>query len=121
MTIDEQMTLIINELIEKYGLHYKAHRIEICELLSDRFGTNITSVIPSDYCYNRTNKGIEFLEKPRLLSFHGNGIYECLGENYLFSGPVYTREVGAANDVEVGFWRNGIFTENDNWNYYRLK
>ena len=36
------------------------------------------SIIPSDYCYDRTNKGIIFNKKPRLFAFLGKGMYECL-------------------------------------------
>ena len=121
MTINEQMRTVVNEIIAEYGLHYKIGLKELYELLSARFGTNSGSIIPSDYCYNRTNKGIEFSKKPRLFSFLGDGMYECLGENYPFNGSVYTCEKGATEDVEVGYWQNGIFYENSNWNLYCLK
>ena len=121
MTINEQMKTVVDEIISEYGLHYKISLKELYELLGARFGTNSGSVIPSDYCYNRTNKGIEFLKKPRLFSFLGDGMYECLGENYSFNGPVYTNEKGSSEEVEVGTWENGVFCKNDNWNLYCLK
>lgn len=121
MTINEQMRTVVNEIIAEYGLHYKISLKELYELLSARFGTNSGSVIPSDYCYNRTNKGIEFLKKPRLFYFLGDGMYECLGEKYPFNGSVCTCEKGATEDIEVGVWENGVFYENDNWNLYCLK
>lgn len=121
MTINEQMKTVVDEIISEYGLHYKISLKELYELLGARFGTNSGSVIPSDYCYNRTNKGIEFLKKPRLFSFLGDGMYECLGENYPFNGSVYANEKGSSEEVEVGTWENGVFCKNDNWNLYCLK
>ncbi len=121
MTINEQMRTVVNEIIAEYGLHYKISLKELYELLGARFGTNSVSVIPSDYCYDRTNKGIEFLKKPHLFSFLGDGMYECLGENYPFNGPVYACEKGTTEEIEVGVWENGVFHENDNWNLFCLK
>lgn len=121
MTINEQMKTVVNEIIAEYGLHYKISLKELYELLGARFGTNSGSVIPSDYCYNRTNKGIEFSKKPRLFFFLGDGMYECLGENYPFNGSVYTCEKGSNEEIEVGVWKNGVFFENDNWKLYFLK
>ena len=65
--------------------------------------------------------GIEFLKKPRLFAFLGDGMYECLGENYPFNGSVYANEKGSSEEVEVGTWENGVFYKNDNWNLYCLK
>lgn len=121
MTINEQMKTVVDEIISEYGLHHKISLKELYELLGARFGTNSGSVIPSDYCYNRTNKGIEFLKKPRLFAFLGDGMYECLGENYPFNGSVYANEKGSSEEVEVGTWENGVFYKNNNWNLYCLK
>ena len=102
-------------------MHYKISLKEIYEIFGNHFQTNYKSIIPSDYCYNRVNKGIDFEKKPRLFSFHGNGEYECLGENYPFTGVVYTKEKGTKTEVEVGYWKNGVLIKNDNWNLYYLK
>lgn len=76
---------------------------EIIDLVVNAFpGTNRTSVIPSDYCYNITNKGIPF-------AYHqfesvGKALYRCLGLNYPYSGPItWKGEV-------VGMWEDGVFT-----------
>ena len=119
--IDEQMRIIVNENISEYGLHYKISRGELYELLGARFQTKKGSIIPSDYCYDRTNKGIIFNKKPRLFAFLGKGMYECLGDNYPFTGPVFTHEKGAKNKCEVGYWENGLFKQNSNWELCGLK
>ena len=101
LTIDEQMRIVVKEIISEYGMHYKISLKDFYELLGSRFGTNRGSVIPSDYCYNRTNKGIEFLKKPRLLCSLGDGMYECLGEDYPFNEPVYTCEKGSTEEIDI--------------------
>ena len=121
MTIDEKMKDITVELISKNGTGYRISRKEIKALLFLKYGTNDDSIIPSDYCYNRTNKDVKFMEKPRLLAYVGRGKYECLGENYRFNGPVYTRSKGEKSDIIVGMWEDGVFTPNTNWELHSLK
>ncbi|WP_020375132.1 DUF7225 domain-containing protein [Sulfobacillus thermosulfidooxidans] len=53
---------------------------------------NRTSVIPSDYCYNMTNKDKE--SNPRLAQFKifeqlGRGTYIYRGEKYSYNGPIH--------------------------------
>lgn len=115
--LHEQMRTIVAE----YGLHYKISLQEIYELLGVRFHTNQDSIRPSDYCYNRVNKGIDFFKWPRLFRYLGEGMYECLGENYPYTGDVYTREKGSKTDEVVGTWKDGAFTKNDKWDSYGLK
>lgn len=117
MTIDEQMRTVVTEIVSEYGVRYKISLKELYELLSARFQTNSGSIIPSDYCYNRVNKGIEFHKKPRLFNFLGEGMYECLGENYLYTGDVEN----ASDGTVVGSWENGVFQKNANWELLHLK
>ena len=117
MTIDEQMRRIVTELVSEYGVHYRVSLKELYELFAVRFQTNIGSIIPSDYCYNRVNKGIDFHRKPRLFNFLGDGMYECLGENYLYTGNVEN----ASDGTVVGSWENGSFQKNEKWDLYCLK
>ena len=117
MTIDEQMRTVVAEIVSEYGIRYKISLKELYELLGARFQTNSGSIIPSDYCYNRVNKGIEFHKKPRLFNFLGDGMYECLGENYLYTGDVEN----ASDGTVVGSWENGVFQKNDKWELLHLK
>ena len=117
MTIDEQMRTVVTEIVSEYGVCYKISLKELYELLGARFQTNNGSIIPSDYCYNRVNKGIEFYKKPRLFNFLGDGMYECLGENYLYTGDVEN----ASDGTVVGSWENGVFQKNANWELLHLK
>lgn len=63
-------------------------------------GTNRSSVIPSDYCYNIINKDSTSFTI-RLFESLGAGNYICLGENYPYEGDIYWK------DKKVGSWVNG--------------
>lgn len=117
MKIDDQMRTIVAEIISEYGLHYKISLKELYELLSARFQTNSGSIIPSDYCYNRVNKGIDFQKKPHLFVFLGEGLYECLGEDYPYTGEIEN----ASDGLVVGHWENGVCHKSVNWDLFRLK
>ena len=67
MTIPEQMQTITAELISRNGIGYKISSQELKALLKARFGTNLSSIIPPDYCYNRVNKGMVFFRYPPLV------------------------------------------------------
>lgn len=75
--------------------------------MKDKYGLNPSSVIPSDYCYNRVNKGINYLKKPALFEFDAEtGNYNCLG-TYPYCGDVFHRPRGEKMDIRVGVCENG--------------
>ena len=106
MTIDEQMTVVVNELADIFGTEHIISRAELISIVHERFQTSPGSIIPSDYCYNRINNGIT-LKKPTLLNFLGSGNYQCLGDNYCFDGPIYHRPKGESTDIVVGHCVDG--------------
>ncbi|MHC1729292.1 MAG: endonuclease NucS domain-containing protein [Syntrophobacteraceae bacterium] len=72
---------------------------QIIDLVEAAFpGTNRTSVIPSDYCYNILNRGIKF---DRHFFEYRDGQYKILGPNYEYVGPIYWK------GKKVGEWRKG--------------
>ena len=117
ISIDEQMRTVVAEIVSEYGTSYRISLKELYELLGARFQTNIGSIIPSDYCYNRVNKGIDFDKKPHLFRFLGDGMYECLGENY----PCTDDIVHASDGTVVGYWKDGQPHKNANWKLLHLK
>ena len=121
MTIPEQMQTAVEELVSKYGIKYRISSLELKELIHIRFGTNYSSIIPPDYCYNRVNKGIVFSRYPRLLAYVERGVYECLGKNYPYDGKVYTQPKGTQEELAVGAWKNGVFIPNTDWESCCLK
>jgi hypothetical protein len=103
-TIQEKVIEAFQNRIRKEFL-----RKEIIDLVVNQYpGTNRSSVIPSDYCYNMVNAGINF-------DFHffeslgeKEGRYRCLGHNYQFTGAIYWKPMGAICE-QVGEWQNGRF------------
>lgn len=56
-------------------------RQDIIKRINSQYGTKASSIIPSDYCYNMTNKGIPEDHVSFFLNV-GTGQYEYVGENY---------------------------------------
>jgi hypothetical protein len=46
------------------------------------------SYIPSDYCYNRTNKGINYETQPHYFLYVKRGLYKYVGKDYQFNGII---------------------------------
>ena len=82
-------------------------RQDIIAAVHEKYGTNPSSIIPSDYCYNRTNKGAA--DKP-LFEWLDDGQYRYLGEGYPYTGTVYSRQQGSGVDTVVGHWQDGVYT-----------
>ena len=58
---------------------------EIKQMVHAKFNTNKGSVIPSDYSYNMTNKGIVGkLEDFNIFIQLKRGVYKYVGENYKY-------------------------------------
>lgn len=81
-------------------------RSKIIELICIKFpGTNQSSLIPSDYCYNLYNKGINF--KNHIFEQVDQGHYKYLGLNAAYTGKVYWSK----SDHPVGEWLNGVLIQ----------
>lgn len=94
---------IVEKMIKSFGSNHIGKifsRQEIIDIFLETYpGTNRTSVIPSDYCYNRTNKGINF--ENHLFEHLGSARYKVLGANYDYEGPILWK------GDKVGEWRKG--------------
>ena len=78
-------------------------RSKIIELICMHFpGTNPSSLIPSDYCYNLFNKGINF--RNHIFEQVNQGVYKYLGQNAAYTGKVYWSK----SDQPVGEWLDGV-------------
>ena len=77
-------------------------------MVASEFGTNPTSVIPSDYCYNRFNIGIPF--RHHLFVRVARKEFKFVGEDYPYSGRVFWRPKGHDAEVIVGEWQNGTLS-----------
>ena len=106
----EKIVLGFQGFVDTYGLDYIATTSELIHFVHIKYNIKEKSIIPSDYCYNLINNGID-LSKPTLFEHIGWGKYRCLGKNYSYNGNVYH------NGQIVGICKNGerkIFGISDN-------
>jgi hypothetical protein len=82
-------------------------RQEIINKVVLKHGCKPGSIIPSDYCYNRINNGIDFENYLHIFEFMGNGMYFYLGENYPYSGTIFHKPKGGF-EIAIGKWSNGV-------------
>lgn len=85
---------------------------EIKRRVIDRFGTNPGSIIPSDHCYNRWNRGIKI--RTPLFVRVGTSEYRYVGPGQRYTGLVFGRPRGATTDKVVGEWVDGVLDLYDN-------
>jgi hypothetical protein len=78
---------------------------EVKTALNKKHGTNPSSIILSDYCYNRYNTGIPF--NKHVFRYVAKNLYEYLGEHFLYTGLIYHKPAGEKQEYIVGEWREG--------------
>lgn len=105
MTIEEKMITMANGLVEKFGTDHIVDLQQLYRIFKTQYNINEGSIIPSDYCYNRINNGIN-LNKATVFEFLGRGQYRCLGLNYQYNGIIYHKAKGQA-EISVGKCING--------------
>ena len=81
-------------------------RQEIIDKVVLKHNCNPSSIIPSDYCYNRTNNGILNKNLIRLFEYESRSVYRYLGEHYSYSGLLIHKPKNGTENV-VGEWING--------------
>ena len=112
MTIREKVIKAINEYVEKNGYDTWMSRKEIQDYVNSCYEEQIdyTSFLPTDYCYNRYNSGLnDFSSKDRLLEYK-DGQFRLLGEKYPFTGDVWHFPKDESRESYLfGRWENGKF------------
>lgn len=78
---------------------------EIKKRLVTKFNVSPDSINAADYCYNRYNKKRAF--NKNLFLYIDRNEYKYVGENYLYTGPVFHKPIGAEDEIVVGEWVNG--------------
>lgn len=111
MTIEEKISEVINNYVSSNGTGSKMTTDELYSLVIAKYNMNRNSFLPADYCYNRTNEGINFEKHSHLFERTDDGYYLVLGEHYPYSGPVYYRRKGETVYNVRGVWNNGIYEE----------
>lgn len=100
LTIYEQL---IEALKEEKGNTLTSK--EIKEKIITKYNTNPGSIILSDYCYNRYNKGITFTK--HLFIYINRSTYRYVGENYAYTGLIFQKPKGEEYESVVGEWDKG--------------
>ncbi len=118
MTVIEQ----VRECFKDCKIGTEFTRQEIIDRVCEKYGTNPTSVIPSDYCYNMTNKGKQassVLNSFKIFNNIGNGIYQYVGENFMKVKiqeviEAYKNDFERINQEEIYKWE-AIKCFQDHW------
>ena len=109
MTIDEKMINAANYIMAAYDPEHIFTRQELIALIRDKYGIHEASIMPSDYCHNRTNNGIHS-SKPKLFLNVGRGLYQCVGQAYVYDGPIY-HDARHRQHWKVNYVQKPAFTE----------
>ncbi|OXS78714.1 DUF7225 domain-containing protein [Domibacillus enclensis] len=81
---------------------------EVKKVLLETFGTKPSSVLLSDYCYNRYNAGISF--KQHLFVYMGRNAYKYIGERAPYTGFIFQKPKNEMKEHIVGEWINGQYS-----------
>ena len=117
MTIVEQF----RECFKDVPVGTRFTRQQIIDKLRDKYGTNETSIIPSDHSYNMTNKGLRGANRENNFFLNvGEGEYEYVGENFTgmaFSDVIekYKQNFSWLNNDERYKWV-AVAWYKDHWN-----
>lgn len=87
-------------------------RSEIVDLVTSKFGCNSSSVIPSDYCYNRLNNGINYERYLHLFEYTDEKQYRYLGMDYPYTGKIIHKPKGGY-EIVVGELQDGVLISYD--------
>ncbi len=89
-------------------------RSEIVSLVNKKFNRNENSIIPSDYCYNRLNSGINYEKILHLFEYTSEKTYIYLGIDYPYTGKIYHNPKGGF-EICVGELINGKLAKSDSY------
>ncbi len=62
---------------------------EVKYMVNEKFGRNPGSVIPTDYCYNRYNNGIDLKKHLKIFEYTTEKNFKYLGTDYPYTGKIY--------------------------------
>lgn len=80
----------IEEFLSELPIGYVFPTSWFKDELTKRYKRPRDCYIPSDYCYNRTNKGIKYENQPHYFLYLERGKYQYKGKDYDFKGIVET-------------------------------
>lgn len=78
----------IEEFIKTMPLNHEFTATWFKKELSKQYNRSEGSYIPSDYCYNRKNKGINYDKQPHYFLYLGRNRYRYVGKDYVYNGEI---------------------------------
>ena len=97
MTSAEALEQIGQKLYERNGdASIPSH--ELKRQAARLIGLQESSIIPSDFCYNRINAGIPLLNTPMFIQ-ETRGFYRFVGLDYPFTGSMVHKPQGGAERI----------------------
>lgn len=120
MTIVEAMRQAVSRYVERNGIGNVVTKKELSAVVNEIMTVESNSFLPADYCYNRTNQGINFEKQVHLFELMDDGNYKVLGEDYPYSGPVFGRKEDGTGYEIKGVWLDGEYEEGLTDIYLRL-
>ncbi len=103
----------VNSLIKTYGKGHVITRSELKDYMLVHYGIEDGSFHPTDYCYNSIDEyKLKHPESfPQLFVQTEDGGFECVGQNYPYTGPVYHNQKRKNQpEKKVAEWKNGKCT-----------
>ena len=121
--VDFKNSRVFQEVIETFKntpINTIFSRSEIIDMVTTKYNRNPTSIVPSDYCYNRLNNGINYEKYLHLFEYTDDKNYKYLGLNYPYSGKILHKPKGGF-EVVVGELKNGVLTSYNSEEVHDLK
>lgn len=84
MSIINEIENFLKSIPLNYEFSTKWFKTELCK----KYNRSEDSYIPSDYCYNRKNNGINYDKQPHYFLYIKRGKYKYVGKNYTYKGTV---------------------------------
>lgn len=106
---------ILNMVVDTFAntpINSEFTRSEIIKFVTSKYGCNPDSVMPSDYCYNRLNKGINYEKHLHLFEYTDAKTYRYLGLDYPYSGKIIHNPKGGC-EIVVGELKDGVLISYD--------
>lgn len=81
-----QIEVEIEEFVKTLPMNFEFSTKWFKTELSKKYNRPEDSYIPSDYCYNLTNNGINYEKQSHYFMQRSRGKYQYVGKNYIFKG-----------------------------------
>lgn len=78
----------IEEFVKSMPLNYEFSTKWFKTELIKKYNRSEDSYIPSDYCYNRKNNGINYNKQPHYFLYIERGKYRYVSKNYVYDGVI---------------------------------